>query len=602
MRRLFSRRRLAGLYGVYLAVIVLSMTPFIAQEAVDRMDLDGFSSDFQIDKSVTEEGYSIQLRDSSIPGQIWVNYNDADNQFTIFSDNVDSLTLDLEWFLNNRDQFRFLNEDATHGGMSETATGNDAKMALIEKGPLNILLHSDDGVDEVTIQNTPYPYRVSVNDETWTENMQYTMNWNQNGASIITSIPAGEYVDVEIDFQSPSGSGGVPRTNFVVSGDRAYAGKITTLDATSTTDSDSSEFEYYWDFGDGSYSYTTTPLSQHVYDEVGEYIALLTVKDNTGNVDTSRLEIEVVNAPAGTENDEDGDGYSNYEETHIYKTDPNDPTDNPETQKGISFKQKKVDGRTIRVIGPENVNINVEVPATTPKIPNDMGKGLNIFLDISVDGELTGPVTIYIDLSPADVAGFDINKLRILHHNDDTDTWEVMSGTHISSRTDGGYTLYVDTDSLSIFSVAEVEEDSSGTGGTEEDEEGIPSWLFIMAAVILVVIVVIAAVAMRRGGDESEEEESKDAVEVEEEEEQEEEEDLFECPICSAVVRGSDKSCPECGEEFEPLDDDEDDDIDGDEYEDDDEQDDDEEWEEDFEEEEEEDLSIEDLDLELSDD
>jgi len=507
LRRLFTRRRLAGLYGVYLAVIVLSMTPFIAQEVADRLAGDNSASHFTFDRSVEEDGYSVVIRDPEYAGRIWVSFDPGTNRFTILSQNVKTLSIDIEWFLNNRGDLKFM--DGTSDDYPGTITGNDAKLAIVERGSISAVVSSSDGIDTLTFKSIPLPYRIMVNGEKWHQDREYTLRWEESVTDITAHVPPGDSTEVLIEFQPPSGSIGIPIPAIGLVEDHAYMNRAVTFDATESTDDDSIEM-YYWDFGDGTYLATDLPQTQHTFSQIGSHSVILTVKDSSGNIATTSMVVNVEEAPAGDSDDSDGDGYSDFEENHIFKTDPNDPNDNPENRNDGTYLSHKTANRQIRIIGPAGVEVTVTEPEIKPTIPDELGRGLNIYLDISVTGNMEGPITVFIDLSPQDVRDFNKGDLKIIHHNETTGIWEVLEDTEIITNPSGGFVLYASIDSFSIFSVAEVSGDYMPTSDDESDDSGTgddDSSTMLVAAVVLVVVIILVLllVLKKRGGDKKEE-------------------------------------------------------------------------------------------------
>lgn len=55
------------------------------------------------------------------------------------------------------------------------------------------------------------------------------------------------------------------------------------FDASASSDPDGTIAEYLWDFGDGSWTVTNAPTTQHTYTQPGQYTVALVVKDATGD-------------------------------------------------------------------------------------------------------------------------------------------------------------------------------------------------------------------------------------------------------------------------------------------------------------------------------
>jgi len=61
-------------------------------------------------------------------------------------------------------------------------------------------------------------------------------------------------------------------------------GQTVTFDASESYDPDGTVAEYVWDFGDGSWTSTSTLTAHHTYGQVGQYTVALVVKDAEGDL------------------------------------------------------------------------------------------------------------------------------------------------------------------------------------------------------------------------------------------------------------------------------------------------------------------------------
>lgn len=79
------------------------------------------------------------------------------------------------------------------------------------------------------------------------------------------------------DNQFPSAHAG--------SGYEAVAGGAVLFDGSQSFDSDGQVLEYHWSFSDGSWTdWLTVPTVQHTFDEAGQYLVKLWVRDNCGDI------------------------------------------------------------------------------------------------------------------------------------------------------------------------------------------------------------------------------------------------------------------------------------------------------------------------------
>ncbi len=70
-----------------------------------------------------------------------------------------------------------------------------------------------------------------------------------------------------------------------------------TFDASGSYDPDGTVVEYLWNFGDGSWTSTSTPTTQHIYRQIGQYLVSLVVKDNEGDLSDPHTRTVLVSAP-----------------------------------------------------------------------------------------------------------------------------------------------------------------------------------------------------------------------------------------------------------------------------------------------------------------
>jgi PKD repeat protein len=93
----------------------------------------------------------------------------------------------------------------------------------------------------------------------------------------------------------------LPVASFIVNATSGTAPITITFDGSGSTDSDGTINSYYWDFGDGTNTTTTTPNISHQYTLSGNFNARLTVTDNRGgqNVSTATV-IQIASNPSKT--------------------------------------------------------------------------------------------------------------------------------------------------------------------------------------------------------------------------------------------------------------------------------------------------------------
>ena len=105
----------------------------------------------------------------------------------------------------------------------------------------------------------------------------------------VTEIPY-EVVRGSIDMLYETYSNVPPVAFFTYSPENPSVGEQIVFDASSSYDTDGSITGYEWDFGDGSYIYTSLPTATHTYSSTGSFTVTLTVVDNVfGRGSTSKV-------------------------------------------------------------------------------------------------------------------------------------------------------------------------------------------------------------------------------------------------------------------------------------------------------------------------
>lgn len=91
-----------------------------------------------------------------------------------------------------------------------------------------------------------------------------------------------------------------PVANLQVSATTGTSPLTVTLDASASTDSDGTITSYTWQFGDGSADVvTTSPTISHTYNNPGDYVAKVIVKDDDTHTSTKAVSIEVLQTVTG---------------------------------------------------------------------------------------------------------------------------------------------------------------------------------------------------------------------------------------------------------------------------------------------------------------
>jgi PKD repeat protein len=103
---------------------------------------------------------------------------------------------------------------------------------------------------------------------------------------------------------SSRGQAADPVSDFTAAPNPAQAGQAVTFDASASRDGDESGCciqQYFWAFGDGSTTTTSTPTTTHAYQSPGSYRVVLTVTDNEGKSASSEQFVQVSDPPRAGE-------------------------------------------------------------------------------------------------------------------------------------------------------------------------------------------------------------------------------------------------------------------------------------------------------------
>jgi len=87
---------------------------------------------------------------------------------------------------------------------------------------------------------------------------------------------------------------GVPLAAFTVSPQQPLAGKTVTFNATDSEDFDGTIVDYTWNFGDGTTSGGSNPVTTHTYAKTGTFTVILNVTDNEAQTGSALKQITVL--------------------------------------------------------------------------------------------------------------------------------------------------------------------------------------------------------------------------------------------------------------------------------------------------------------------
>ncbi|MBM2819198.1 MAG: glucose dehydrogenase [Nitrosarchaeum sp.] len=129
-----------------------------------------------------------------------------------------------------------------------------------------------------------------------TANSPVDIDVGPDGSLYYLSINTGEVHKVQ--FLS---SNQFPQANVVANPVSGLPSLTVNFNATDSTDPDPGTLlSYLWDFGDNTSDNTSGAVVSHIYNQLGPYVATLTVNDGDGGTDSKQIDISVGSPPTGT--------------------------------------------------------------------------------------------------------------------------------------------------------------------------------------------------------------------------------------------------------------------------------------------------------------
>lgn len=481
------------LYAVYLALILMSVHAFIAQESVDdiRSNMDtSYSYDLAFYKDGVTTHYDVKRHNISEPGKISLTYFTQNNKLDITKvENIKEIKINVKSLFDDEAQKVFKKSPSEIPGM-------DLEYWL-EAGDgvftVDFNIDSSEPIEKLTFTKFPIPNSVTVNNQEWWEtSTDYKISGNEIS---ISNIPTGT-TRVVLDFNEDVNE--LPIAAFTEDpGLNIGVNQDITFNASSSYDPDGNIKSYTWDFGDSEKDTGITVV--HKYSEPGTYTVKLTVRDDDP-VSFGEASLEKnVTVTFGPEDDTDGDLLLDQWEWDNFGSlleDLNDDFDNDGYVNGL-----EQDAGT----DPANSSSYSEDSDSDTLSDKDEWKyfkSLNQGPSDDTDGD-----------------GF-------------TNKEELDEGTNPNDVNDKPTVTPTPKPE-------EPEEEDKGLLGLGKIAGIDLLWIII---IIIVVIVILAGVIASRGGKKEEE-----VTETEEDIEAEE----YECPSCGAIVSAESVSCRECGEVFE---------------------------------------------------
>ena len=354
-RVLNKRSILMVLYAIYIAFILVSIVPYIAEHQT-RHKMDG--EDFVYHIVFEEDGddvahyFEVVRADNSTPGILDLTYYPSTHVLDVDVINIQELVIDSESI--------YRDEADVIVGANYIDDPDYYKDWFIDKEIFTVNVKTDTIMTRIEFNDIPIPVSVLVDNEEW---WKTNTNWKQldDDDFEITKVPKGS-TTVVIYFKDVGGQN--PTALFSASKYIAVPNEVIDFDASGSIDVDGTIEHYIWDFGDTEEGSGVT--IDHSYSETGNYSVILTVRDNDQLEDTYIRTIKIISSDLDSDNDgvvdvldpnpyemldSDGDSLSDDFEDVISNTsklekdtdgdgwddniewgrntDPNDPTEHP---------------------------------------------------------------------------------------------------------------------------------------------------------------------------------------------------------------------------------------------------------------------------------
>ena len=285
------------LYSIYIAFILVSIVPYIAEHQTRYELVDGnheYHIVFDHDGDLEPHYFEVLLADPTKDGILDLSYDPNSHTLTITAINIKQLTIDSDSLYEDEAKI-----------IIGTNYGDDPgyyKEWFIEKNKFTVNVNTDTEFTKLVFRDVPRPVRVDINDEEewWKTNT----NWKQldDDDFEITKVPEGS-TTVVIYFKGDKPMI-PPNAEFTISDHVVPIDKDVVFDASESTDDGTIDY-YIWDFGDSSEPESTTIDNIiHSYSTPDNYTVSLTVIDDDNLDDTASKSIIVV--ISDEDNDQDG--------------------------------------------------------------------------------------------------------------------------------------------------------------------------------------------------------------------------------------------------------------------------------------------------------
>lgn len=355
------------LYAIYLALILISVQAFLAQDSIDdiRKGMDEkYDYYLTFDKDGSQSHYDVTRYNTSEQGLITLTYWTQDNYLEVKKvENIKTLKIDVISM--------FEDESSKVFKKKHTILPNLYKDYWLDAGDgiftVEFDIDTKEELKELVFTKFPKPKSVTVNNqEWWKTDLHYSTS---KGEITISKIPTGKTTVVlyfKLANEMPVPDFTMDPTQF------AGVNENIDFDASSSSDSDGIVVSWVWDFGDSTSD--SGKQVTHSYTKPGDYKVRLTVRDDAEPFGEDWKEKTIIVAYGAEDdfdkdglrdiweweyfgtlnetgnNDFDSDGASNKEE-HDERTDPTNPASKPEPDEKEKGKEKEADSSMDLILG-----------------------------------------------------------------------------------------------------------------------------------------------------------------------------------------------------------------------------------------------------------
>ncbi len=286
-----KRSILMVLYAIYIAFILISIVPYIAEHQT-RHEMEGgnfvYHIVFEEDGDDVTHYFDVVLADNSTPGVLDLKYYPSTHVLDVDVINIKELVIDSESI--------YRDEAEVIVGTNYADDPDYYKDWFIDNEVFTVNVNSDTKMSMLEFNDIPLPVSVLVdNQEWWKTNTNY---FALDDDVVITNVPEGA-TTVVIYFKEVGGQ--TPTALFTANKYIAVPNEVITFDASGSLDVDGTIEHYIWDFGDDDQGSGVT--IDHSYSETGNYSVVLTVRDNDQLVDTYIRTVKIIRSDLDSDND-----------------------------------------------------------------------------------------------------------------------------------------------------------------------------------------------------------------------------------------------------------------------------------------------------------